>query len=199
MFAKRIFDLFFTIPGVVLLLPFFGIIGIWIKFDSPGSIFFRQIRVGKRGINFQMLKFRTMVADAEKKGKQITVGQDERITRCGKFLRKYKLDELPQLINVLLGEMSLVGPRPEVPKYVECYPVDTKNIVLSVPPGMTNFASLEYQEDEDELLAKSNDPELTYIQEILPVKLNYYVRYVNERSLYVDFCLILRTFYYIII
>lgn len=197
MVAKRIFDLCFTIPGLVLLFPLFIIIATWIKIDSPGPVFFRQTRVGKKGVIFQILKFRTMILDAEKKGEQITVGQDPRITRSGNFLRKYKLDELPQLINVLLGEMSLVGPRPEVPKYVEYYPSHIKNIILSVPPGITDFASIEYR-DESTLLAQSVDPELIYIQEILPTKLEYYVKYVNERSLYLDFKLILKTFYRIV-
>jgi len=123
---------------------------------------------------------------------QLTIGHDRRITRCGDFLRRYKLDELPQLFNVLLGEMSLVGPRPEVPRHVAHYPEDVKAIVLSVPPGITDFASIEYK-DEGMLLAQSADPELTYIREILPIKLEYRVKYVNERTLYIDCCLILKT------
>ncbi|WP_018086021.1 sugar transferase [Desulfurispora thermophila] len=122
MLAKRVFDLVCTIPGLLLLLPVFAVIALFIKLDSPGPVFFRQERVGRGGRPFRIYKFRTMVADAEKLGRQITVGCDSRITRVGAFLRHYKLDELPQLINVLKGEMSLVGPRPEVPRYVALYP-----------------------------------------------------------------------------
>lgn len=193
MLAKRCFDLFFTLPGILFLMPFFIVISFWIKLDSPGPIFFRQKRIGLSGIPFSIYKFRTMIVDAEKRGKQITVGADLRITRSGQFLRKYKLDELPQLINVLLGDMSLVGPRPEVPRYVEEYPEDTRRIVLSVPPGITDYASIEYR-DENKILGLAKDPEKAYIEEILPIKLQYYVRYVRERSLRLDFLLIIRTF-----
>jgi len=192
MTAKRCFDLLFAIPGLVLLLPLFGIIACWIKMDSPGPVFFRQKRVGRHGRPFYVLKFRTMVQDAEKKGAKITVGGDSRITRSGRILRKYKLDELPQLINVLKGEMSLVGPRPEVPEYVSHYPEKTREIVLSVPPGITDYASLEFR-NENELLARAADPQGVYLNEILPKKLDYYVRYVRNRSLLVDFSLIVRT------
>jgi len=193
MLLKRCFDLFFTIPGVIILMPVFILIAIWIKKDSLGPIFFRQERVGLAGISFGIYKFRTMVVDAEKQGKQITVGADRRITPSGQFLRKYKLDELPQLINVLIGDMSLVGPRPEVPRYVAEYPQVTRNIVLSVLPGITDYASIEYK-DENEVLGRATDPEKAYIEEVLPIKLQYYVQYVRERSLWLDFVLIIRTF-----
>ena len=193
MFAKRCFDLVFTIPGVILLLPVFVWIAAWIRISSSGPVFFLQERVGRYGVPFQIYKFRTMIVNAEITGnKLLTVGDDHRITRCGGFLRKYKLDELPQLINVLKGEMSLVGPRPEVPRYVREYPQDIRNIVFSVHPGITEIASIEYI-DESAILQSAQDPEKTYIEEILKIKLEYYVRYVQERSLWRDFRIILAT------
>lgn len=192
MLAKRLFDLLFTIPGFLLLAPFMLIIAIWIRLDSKGPVFFRQERVGQSGKPFRILKFRTMCIDAEAKGRQITVGNDPRITKSGTFLRKYKLDELPQLLNVIKGEMSLVGPRPEVPRYVAMYPEDTRQIVLSVPPGITDFASIEYK-DENDILGSAVDPDKAYIEEILPAKLGYYLRYVQTRSLKLDFMLIVKT------
>jgi len=192
MLAKRCFDLFFTIPGMIVLLPIFVAISILIKFDTPGPVFFRQERVGRFGVPFRIYKFRTMIVEAEKIGKQITVGDDQRITQSGRFLRKYKLDELPQLINVLMGDMSLVGPRPEVPRYVAEYPEDIRRIVLSVPPGITDFASIEYK-DENTILAQSANPEAAYIHEVLPHKLEYCRRYVQQRSLWLDLVLVLRT------
>jgi lipopolysaccharide/colanic/teichoic acid biosynthesis glycosyltransferase len=178
--------------GLLILSPIFVLIAVWIKLDSRGPIFFRQERVGQKGKIFKVLKFRTMVPDAEKLGLKITVGGDSRITRSGHLLRKYKLDELPQLFNVLLGEMSLVGPRPEVPEYVELYPADVREIVLSLKPGITDLASLEYK-DENDLLKDVENPREVYIQNILPRKLDYYVRYVEQRSLWFDFNIILRT------
>lgn len=192
MIAKRIFDLFFSAIGLILLLPFFLIIAIWIKLDSSGPVFFRQTRVGRFGHPFQIYKFRTMCSDAEAKGRQITVGDDPRITRSGSFLRRYKLDELPQLINVVKGEMSLVGPRPEVPRYVELYPEKIREMVLSIPPGITDFASIEYK-DENDILGRADDPDKAYVEQVMPVKLRYYERYVAERSLWVDFKLIMAT------
>lgn len=194
MLAKRIFDIVFTLPGVILLSPIFMVIAVWIKLDSPGPIFFRQTRVGKFGKLFFIYKFRTMYVDAESRGKQITVGNDSRITRSGGFLRKYKLDELAQLFNVIKGEMSLVGPRPEVPRYVAEYPKHVKEVVLSLSPGITDYASIEYR-DENKVLSQADDPERAYIHEVLPVKLSYYVRYAKEHNIWLDFTLILRTFY----
>lgn len=176
----------------MMLLPLFVVIALWIKFDSSGPVFFRQERVGRFGRNFRIFKFRTMCLDAEARGRQITVGEDPRITRSGRLLRRYKLDELPQLLNVILGEMSLVGPRPEVPRYVALYPSEVRCKVLSVPPGITDYASIEYR-DENAILGRATDPERTYIEEVLPVKLSHYERYVAERSLWVDLILILRT------
>lgn len=192
MIAKRIFDLFISVAGTIVLLPVFVCIAIWIKLDSSGPVFFRQDRVGRFGKNFRIFKFRTMCLDAETKGRQITVGEDPRITRSGRFLRHYKLDELPQLLNVVLGEMSLVGPRPEVPRYVSLYPANVREQVLSVPPGITDYASIEYK-DENAILGRATDPDRAYIEEVMPVKLRYYQRYVAERSLWIDFILILRT------
>lgn len=192
MILKRIFDLCFTIPGVLLLVPLFLILAIWIKMDSPGPIFFRQGRVGKGRRLFNIFKFRTMVTNAEQIGTKVTVGKDPRITRSGNFLRKYKLDELPQLINVLKGEMSLVGPRPEVPEYVKYWPENIADIVLSVPPGITDYAAIEFR-NENELLEKSDDPVAMYIEKIIPIKLNYYVKYVRKRNILLDVWLVLRT------
>jgi len=192
MIAKRIFDIVLSMLGLAFLSPLFAIIAIWIKLDSPGAVFFRQVRVGRHGNLFRIYKFRTMVANAEATGRQITVGDDQRITKSGKFLRRYKLDEFPQLINVFLGDMSLVGPRPEVPRYVALYPPATRERVLSVRPGITDFASLEYK-DENAVLGHAADPERVYIEEILPVKLHYYERYVSERSFCADIKLIWHT------
>ena len=192
MIAKRLFDLVFSLTGLVLLAPLFLLIAILVRLDSPGPVFFRQTRVGRGGVPFRIHKFRTMTTAAATGGVQLTVGTDPRITRTGRWLRKYKLDELPQLIDVVQGTMSLVGPRPEVPKYVECYSREQKDIVLSVRPGITDNASIEYR-DENDILAKSADPEREYIEIILPIKLGYYQQYVSERSLTGDMAIILRT------
>ena len=193
MFAKRLFDLFFVFPSLLLLSPLFFIIAIAIKFDSRGSIFFKQTRVGLRGKHFQIVKFRTMVMNAEEEGAKITTEGDSRVTKIGHFLREYKLDELPQLFNVLIGTMSLVGPRPEVPEFVEFYSCSMKEIVLSVPPGITDLASIEFR-DENKILAGSTNPIKDYREKILPIKLNYYKQYVQQRSLWLDFSLIIGTF-----
>lgn len=190
--SKRLFDLFFSSIGLLLLSPAFMIIALRIKRDSPGPVFFRQERVGLQGELFKIYKFRTMCLDAETRGRQITVGDDSRITSSGRFLRRYKLDELPQLLNVVSGEMSLVGPRPEVPRYVALYPDSIKETVLSVKPGITDYASIEYR-DENAVLGRAADPDRAYIEEVMPIKLRYYERYVRERSLWVDFKLILAT------
>jgi len=193
MITKRIFDICASLSGLILLSPLFLLIAIRIKRDSSGPVFFRQTRVGRGGQPFRIHKFRTMSTDAPARGLPLTVGADPRITRTGYWLRKYKLDELPQLIDVLRGKMSLVGPRPEVPKYVEHYPPDVKQVVLSVRPGITDNASIEYR-DENEILSKSDDPEREYIEQVMPVKLEYYRRYVEERSMAGDLGIILRTF-----
>jgi len=192
MSAKRFFDLVCTIPGLILLSPLFVLIAFKIKIDSEGPVFFKQTRVGKNGKLFKIIKFRTMIQNAESKGLQLTSGNDNRITQFGRFLRKMKMDELPQLINVLLGEMSLVGPRPEVPRYVDFYPEQIRKIVLSVLPGITDRTSIEFI-NEPILLSGSNDAERTYIEEIMPIKIKCYVDYVQNQSLLEDIKIILDT------
>jgi lipopolysaccharide/colanic/teichoic acid biosynthesis glycosyltransferase len=191
--SKRLFDLICASFGLVILSPLLLLMAAWIKSDSTGPIFFRQERVGQYGKTFRIHKFRTMVTDAEKRGLQITVGNDSRITRSGAFLRRYKLDELPQLIDVVIGKMSLVGPRPEVPKYVACYPEYLREVVLSVKPGITDLASIEFK-DENTLLGQSDNPEQTYKETILPIKLGYYTKYATHHNVLLDFMLIIRTF-----
>jgi lipopolysaccharide/colanic/teichoic acid biosynthesis glycosyltransferase len=189
--AKRLFDLLFSFMMILVLLPVLFFIALAIKVDSGGDIFFSQTRVGLRGKEFQLWKFRTMKPDSEKAG-QLTVGaRDNRITRIGFFLRKHKLDELPQLWNVLIGEMSMVGPRPEVPRYVAMYN-QTQREVLSIKPGITDYASLQYF-SESELLAKSSDPESTYINEIMPAKLELNLSYISNHNLINDLKIIGRT------
>lgn len=176
----RFFDFILSLVGLVVLAPIFIVLAIWIKIDSKGPVFYKQVRVGRNGIDFGLFKFRSMVVDADKKGLITVGGRDPRITRSGYFIRKYKLDELPQLINVLLGDMSLVGPRPEVRKYVELY-TDEQQKVLSVKPGITDYASIEYM-DENEILGKSSDPEKTYIEEIMPEKIKYNMKYIQNKN-----------------
>lgn len=190
--GKRVFDLFWTIIGIFLLSPLFLIIMLLIKISDGGPVFFCQKRIGYKGKPFIMYKFRSMVVDADKKGSLITVGKDPRITRIGYWLRKTKLDELPQLFNVLKGEMSLVGPRPEVPKYVDLYTEEQRK-VLDLISGMTDLASIEYI-DENEILAKSENPEEVYIYEIMPKKIELNLKYASNISLWNDFLIILKTF-----
>lgn len=188
--SKRAFDLCCVLPSLILLSPLFLLIAVWIKLDSRGPVFFLQTRIGQFGKPFQIFKFRTMHPSG--KGPNLTIGRDSRITRLGHFLRRYKLDELPQLINVLKGDMSIVGPRPEVPEYVELYPDGIKEYVLSVPVGITDYASIEFH-NESEMLATSQQPEIDYVQKILPTKLAYHQQYVKEQSFYLDIVLILKT------
>lgn len=189
--GKRIFDFLFSILGLTIVSPILLLIAVLIKIDSKGDVFFKQLRVGKFSEPFYIYKFRTMVTDAEKLGKQITVGNDSRITKVGAFLRKYKLDELPQLINVFKGEMSFVGPRPEVPKYVKMYNVEQRSVLL-VKPGITDLASLEYKE-ENEILGNVEEPEKYYIECIMPHKLNLNMQYINKANLISDIKIILNT------
>lgn len=189
---KRGFDIFFSVAVLLLLAPLLLAVALWVKLDSAGPVFFRQQRVGLRGREFLIFKFRTMTADAEANGPQITIGADARITRSGAFLRKYKIDEFAQFINVLVGDMSVVGPRPEVPQYVELYPPPTREIVLSVRPGITDRASIEFK-DENEILGKAPDPHLAYVNEVLPIKLGYYTAYVQQRSFLGDLRIIFST------
>lgn len=189
---KRLFDFCASGIGLILLSPILLLIAALIRLDSHGPIFFRQERVGQFGRLFKIHKFRTMVVDAEAMGMQITVGVDPRITKVGEFLRRYKLDELPQLIDVLFGDMSLVGPRPEVPRYVACYPQELRELVLSVRPGITDRASIEYK-DESKILGCATDPHQAYVNEVLPIKLGYYAEYVRNRSLLGDIGIIIST------
>lgn len=188
--GKRVFDVVLSLTGLVLLSPLLLAVAVWVKLDSPGPVFFRQERVGRHGVPFRIHKFRTMVHGGQ--GAQITVGADRRITRAGAVLRRAKLDELPQLIDVLKGDMSLVGPRPEVPRYVAMYPAALRDKVLSVRPGITDIASLEYR-DESERLALAADPEQEYVNVVLPAKLQLAAQYVDRASLAFDLQLILRT------
>ena len=198
MLIKQLFDILAACIGLIILSPVFLVIAILIKSTSVGDIFFRQIRVGRYGREFKIHKFRTMVANAEQIGEKITVGKDIRVTKIGFLLRKTKLDELPQLIDVIYGNMSFVGPRPEVPEYVEFYPADIKNIVLSVRPGITDYASITMI-DENVILAKSSNPKQCYIDEIMPQKLAYAVKYVKTRSFFGDLKIIFLTIGKIII
>jgi lipopolysaccharide/colanic/teichoic acid biosynthesis glycosyltransferase len=188
--SKRAFDLFAAAAGLLLLAPLFLLAALWIKLDSPGPVFYRQQRVGRHGVLFGIYKFRTMGNTAG--GPELTVGKDCRITRAGRFLRQHKLDELPQLINVVQGTMSLVGPRPEVPRYVAHYPEAVRAVVLSVAPGMTDWASIRYK-DENAILGQSSDPERAYLDTILPAKLAFYERYVHERTFWTDLRIIAST------
>lgn len=183
--GKRLFDIVFAALALLLLCPLLLAVALWVRLDSPGPALFRQQRVGRGGRPFHIYKFRTMRADAEAAGPQITVGADARITRAGAWLRRAKVDELPQFLNVLRGDMSVVGPRPEVPRYVALYPPDVRKTVLGVRPGITDLASIAFR-DESSLLARSADPERTYVEQILPAKLLYAQRYVRTRSLWLD-------------
>jgi lipopolysaccharide/colanic/teichoic acid biosynthesis glycosyltransferase len=188
---KRAFDILTSLIGLLILAPFLMVISILVGISSPGGIFYRQLRVGKNGIDFRLWKFRTMRPDSDKKGLLTVGGRDSRVTGIGYYLRKYKLDEFPQLLNVLIGDMSLVGPRPEVRKYVALYTTEQQRVLL-VQPGITDYASIEYS-NENELLAKSTDPEKTYIEEIMPAKLNLNMKYINEMGIATDLKIIFRT------
>lgn len=192
MIAKRIFDIAFSLFVLTIIgLPLIGL-ALWVKLDSRGPVFFRQTRVGLGGREFRIYKFRTMSVDAERVGPLITVGADARVTRSGETLRHYKLDELPQFFNVLFGDMSVVGPRPEVPRYVAKYPPALRERVLSVRPGITDLASIEYR-DENALLGGSEDPESTYVDVVMPAKLSLCDRYVSTRTFWGDLVIVGRT------
>ena len=190
--AKRLFDLVVAGVAVVLLAPLLAAIALAIKLDSAGPVFFRQERVGRHGVPFRIHKFRTMRHDPARPGAQITVGDDPRITRVGAFLRRSKLDELAQLIDVLQGTMSLVGPRPEVPHYVALYEPAVREKVLSVRPGITDLASLEFR-NESEILARAADPQREYVDVVMPRKLAHVLRYVDEASVWTDVRILART------
>ncbi|RAV21638.1 sugar transferase [Paenibacillus contaminans] len=196
MAAKRIFDFVFALLGIAVISPLLIVVSLWIKLDSSGPVFFKQKRVGRNGNAFQIYKFRTMVKDAEKLGKQITVGKDPRISRAGMFLRKLKLDELPQLFNVLKGDMSFVGPRPEVPHYVSFYTKE-QQMVLSVLPGITDYASLKYI-DENLVLSASKDPEYTYVHQVMADKIKINLEYLQRMSLWEDIKIIILTIFRVV-
>ena len=176
----RLSDIIFSLLGLLFICPVFLFVAIWIVIDNPGPVFYRQQRVGKDGKDFGLLKFRSMRVGADKMS-LITIGErDPRVTRAGYYIRKYKLDELPQLWNVLRGDMSLVGPRPEVRRYVDLYTTEQRR-VLSVRPGITDYASIEYI-DENRILAQSADPDKTYVEEIMPAKIALNMRYIEHRT-----------------
>jgi lipopolysaccharide/colanic/teichoic acid biosynthesis glycosyltransferase len=190
-FSKRTFDILGAFFGILFLLPLFAVVGLIIVLTSNGGAFFKQTRVGRKGTLFKILKFRTMTVNAKNPGRQITTKGDKRITRVGMLLRKTKIDELPQLFNILFGQMSFVGPRPEVPKYVLLY-TTSQCKVLEVRPGITDLASLEYR-NENDLLLECENPEEKYINEIMPAKLALNIKYIDERGFFYDLCLIFRT------
>jgi len=188
---KRLFDILFALFVLICFLPIGMMLSLWIVFESRGGVFFSQNRVGQNGVSFRLLKFRSMYVKAESLGR-ITVGsRDTRITKSGYYLRKYKLDEFPQFINVLKGEMSIVGPRPEVQEYVDLY-TESQRKILQVKPGITDLASLAYFH-ENELLANSENPQQTYIKEVLPAKIKLNEEYLKNPSFLNDFLIILKT------
>jgi lipopolysaccharide/colanic/teichoic acid biosynthesis glycosyltransferase len=194
---KRAFDILFSIAGLAVLMPVLVGLSLMVVFDSKGPVFYKQVRVGRNNSDFKLFKFRTMHINADKLG-LLTVGsRDPRVTKVGYWLRKYKLDELPQLINVLIGNMSLVGPRPEVRKYVAMYDMNQKK-VLTVKPGITDWASIQFS-NENEVLAKSLIPEQTYTEEIMPKKLQLNLEYIHRNNIYIDLKIILFTLKKIII
>lgn len=188
---KRLFDIMASGLGLIILSPFFAVIALWIKLDSRGPVFYRQVRVGRGNKDFRIFKFRSMRPDSDRKGLITVGGRDPRVTRSGYYIRKYKLDEFPQLINVFMGDMSLVGPRPEVRKYVDMYTREQKRI-LDVRPGITSLASIRYR-DENEILGSSADPEKAYVEEIMPDKISIDLEYVDKAGLWTDIKLIFRT------
>lgn len=189
---KRCFDIICSALGLFLLCPLFIGIAIWIKLDSEGPVFYRQVRVGRNNVDFRIFKFRSMVVNSDKKGLITVGGKDARVTTAGYYIRKYKIDELPQLINVFVGDMSFVGPRPEVRKYVDLYTTEQLH-VLDVRPGITDAASIKYR-NENDLLAAQSDPEQYYIQVVMQDKLRINLEYVASHTFIGDIKLILETF-----
>ncbi len=188
---KRLFDVAASGLGLLVLSPLFLVLAVWIKLDSAGPVFYRQVRVGRYNRDFRLFKFRSMRVGSDKKGLITVGGRDPRVTRSGYFIRKYKLDELPQLMNVLRGDMSLVGPRPEVRKYVEMYTEEQLH-VLDVRPGITDMASIRYR-NENELLSEAEDPEAFYVGVVMPDKLKINLEYVVRHSFWFDMKLIIKT------
>ena len=193
---KRVFDILASGVGLLLLSPLFLLVAVWIKLDSPGPVFYRQVRVGRYNRDFRIFKFRSMRVGSDK-GSLVTIGgRDPRVTRSGYFIRKFKIDELPQLINVFIGDMSLVGPRPEVRHYVDYWTKEQLH-VLDVRPGITDPASIKFR-NENELLEKADDPEKYYIEVIMQEKLRLYLEYVEKQSFWYDLKLIFQTFWVIV-
>ena len=190
--VKRIFDITLSLIILSIFFPFGLLISVWILIESSGGVFYKQVRIGHKGIPFKMFKFRSMRQNSDKLG-QLTVGmRDPRITRSGYFIRKFKLDEFPQFINVLKGDMSIVGPRPEVKEFVDLY-TDEQRKILNVKPGITDYASLDYFK-ENELLGLSDDPRKTYIDEIMPAKIELNMKYIQHPGLLNDIKIMWRTF-----
>ena len=189
---KRLFDILASGVGLICLSPLFAVLAVWIKCDSRGPVFYRQVRVGKDNRDFRLFKFRSMRPDSDRLGLITVGGHDPRVTRSGYYIRRYKLDEFPQLINVFKGDMSLVGPRPEVRKYVDMYTPEQMR-VLSVRPGITSLASIRYR-NENEILAKADDPDRCYIEKVMPDKLAIDLEYVDRATLWNDIRLIFSTF-----
>lgn len=194
---KRLFDIFASGLGLIVLSPLFAVLAVWIKADSKGPVFYRQTRVGRNNRDFRLYKFRSMRVGSDKKGLITVGGHDPRVTRSGYYIRKYKLDEFPQLINVFTGDMSLVGPRPEVRKYVDMYTPEQMR-VLTVRPGITSLASIRYR-NENDILAAAEDPDRCYIEQVMPDKLAIDLEYVDRASLWNDILLIFSTFREIIV
>ena len=195
-YGKRIFDFFSSLIGIFLFLLFYFIIGILIKIEDKGPVLYKSKRIGQNFKPFFLLKFRSMIVNADKIGPLITKEKDPRITKIGKFLRKTKIDEFPQLFNVLKGEMSIVGPRPEVEKYISYFKKDYKKI-LSIKPGITDYAAIEFR-NEEEILDKFENIEESYIKEILPQKINLYKKYLNEVGFITDLNIIFKTIWKIL-
>ena len=189
---KRFFDFTTSLIVLIIFSPLFLILGILVKKDSEGPVFYRQVRIGKNGKSFKIFKFRTMVNNADKSGVTSTKDDDVRITKMGRFIRKYNLDELAQFINVLKGEMSIVGPRPEIPYFVSMFTEDEKKVILSVKPGITDWACI-WNSDEAKLLAGSDDPDRDYLEKIRPEKIRLQLKYVREHSFWIDFKIMLMT------
>lgn len=187
----RCLDFLFSLVGLIILSPVFLLVGLLVKLTSKGPVFFKQKRVGKGGKDFKVYKFRSMYINADKRGLLTVGGKDKRVTAVGYYLRKFKIDELPQLINVIKGEMSIVGPRPEVRRYVEMYSEDQLR-ALKVLPGITDYASIEYR-NENELLAMAKNPEEFYVKEIMPKKIELNFKYINDRSIHQYFKIITKT------
>ena len=189
---KRLFDIVFSLFGLILISPLLLVVAVLIKISSPGPVFYRGERIGKSGKPFRIFKFRTMVANAENLGGPSTAGDDPRLTKIGNFLKKYQLDEIPQLLNVLIGQMSLVGPRPEVKIYIDMMTEEERSVILSTKPGMTDLASL-WNFHENEVLKGSADPEKTYMEKIRPTKIKFQLEYVKTRSFMLDLKIIIKT------